>query len=208
MFDSSLPPIDPNSITCPQFSSFNDHLTENGCQRFKLEAEQLYAYITYATSQPEKQKKSFEYLSIMMYLGGSCLLKSEEEKTALNEITSLKEDLYGGVISYSDPHFEDHLHQIIQRITDENPRAKLLSLSMELEYVLLLHVPQGIFPLDVIECDRLLSPLKAKVYDKNYSALHLTNLSKNIAIIKEKLQQYPEERNHHLNLLEDTLRTC
>lgn len=210
MFDPSISqnnPIDPSRATSPHFSSLHSHSKQSNSSVFKNEAEQLYAYITYVTNAPEKQKKSFEYLTIMMYLGGSCLLSNKEEELALREISNLKEDLYGGVVSYADPHFEDHLLQIIQKITDNNPRAKLLSQAMELEFLLVLHAPNGIYPLDDKECDRVLNPLRAKVYDASFSSLHLVNLSKNIAGIKEKLLKFPNERNHHLNLLEDLFRS-
>lgn len=210
MFDPYLPPnnpIDPSRATSPTFHSLHNHSESVYSQALKREAEQLFAYITYVTAYPEKQKKCFEYLSIMMYLGGSCLLKPEEEELALQGISSLKEDLYGGVLSYAAPHFEDHLHQMVQRMTDNNPRAKLLSLSMELEYLLTLHVPSGLDPIDDRDCERLLSPLKAKIYDNKYSSLHLTSLSKNLLEIKEKLLSSPEERNHHLNLLEDLFKS-
>lgn len=201
------PFIDPNRATSPNFSSLSSFLGASDSQALKNEAEQLYAYLTYVSQEPNKQKKCFEYLSIMMYLGGSCLLTLEQEQTALREIGSLKEDLYGGVISHAAKDFQAHLEQIIQRITEENPRARLLTLSIELEFLLLLHVPEGSSPIDTKDCEILLNPLKAKIYDKDYSSLHLINLGKQIQSIKDCLLDSPGMRNHHLEKLEQVFRS-
>jgi len=201
------PSINPKNGTSPSFSSLNPFCNAESSHALKKEAEQLYAYLTYVSLEPNKQKKCFEALTIMMYLGGSCLLKPEEEKRALAEIATLKDDLYGGVISYAAVDFQAHLQQIIQRIVEDNPRAKLLTLSMELEYLLVLHVPQGYDPIDSKDCERLLNPLRAKVYDEGFSNLHMVNLGKQIQSIKESLAEAPDMRNHHLERLEQSFKS-
>ena len=201
------PSIDPNRATSPTFSSLNPFCNMGNAHVLKKEAEQLYAYLTYVSLEPNKQKKCFEYLTIMMDLGGSCLLKQEEEQRALKEIEMLKDDLYGGVISYAALDFQAHLQQIIQRMVEDNPRAKLLTLSMELEYLLVLHAPEGSVPLNTNDCERLLNPLRAKIYDMGYSNLHLINLGKQIQSIKESLISSPDKLNHHLERLEQAFRS-
>jgi len=204
-FDPNLNPIDPMLGLGPRH--FSPKQGNELSRDLKDEAEHLYANIAFHSALPFEQKKSFEYLSTIMVLAESDLLKEAEIENAYRDIIDLKEALYGGEISYSDPNFKDHLQQIVQKATVENPRAKLLSLSMELEHLLVLHVPDQSFAIDKGECKRLLLPIREKTYDPALSSLHLTQLFKQIEEIKDKLTSFPEDRHLHLGLLADILST-
>jgi|GEM_PF-5536524 len=201
---SELNGPDPETATNPRYSSLNrNYYSGSVSQELKNEAEQLYAYVTYSTSSPYKQKKSFEYLSIIMMLAQSDILTEEELNKAYKEVIEIKEALYGGEICFANRHFEDLLHQILQRMTDDNPRAKLLMLNMELEYLLLLHVPENGHPIEEADCHKLLAPVKLLAFDPEMTSLHLLTLSKQLIEVKERLIERPDERHLHLSYLEN-----
>lgn len=204
-FDTNLNPIDPQLGLGPRY--FTPNKGGKLSRELKDEAEHLYAHIAFHSALPFEQKKSFEYLSTIMVLADSDLLKETEIERAYRDLLDLKEALYGGEISYSEPNFKDHLQQIMQKATDENPRAKLFALSMELEYLLVLHVPEESFAINEDECKRLLLPIREKSYDFTLSSLHLTQLFKQIEEIKDKMILFPKERHSHLGILENILVT-
>lgn len=205
MVDPSHDPLRPHHIghISPNINSLSDSnsiLKEN--EELKNQAEQLHAFIGYSAHFPKNHQKTFQALSIIMCLAESNLLTLHEQKRAITEISSIKDSLYAGEITISMPHFHDNLQRVLLHIQDHNPKAKVFSLALEIEYLLTIHVPNDLPSIGEKECEKLLKPFKTLIFDPNIPSFYLLTIAKNLEQTKDAIITNPNNRSLYLDYLE------
>lgn len=102
----------------------------------------FYAWYLSYDHHPSKHHRVFELLSILMQIAklsfeGAALLSLEEEKRTLKELYELSDSLSNGKLKNQD--LFKSLDKIITELTNNNSKAKLITLLMKLEYKVCIH---------------------------------------------------------------------
>ena len=111
-------------------------------ERLFEETSQFYQeYLSWVTF-PSGHARSFECLSQMMRIAqtskeGGGYFSSTQETSVLDSLRSLKEGI--NIRTISNDEIQPKLLQILQDLTDANPKALLVSQTTELEYLLCVH---------------------------------------------------------------------
>ena len=111
-------------------------------ERLFEETSQFYEWYLSWDASPSEHARSFECLSQIMRIAqtskeGGGFLSSTQETSALNSLSSLKDDISNGYIRINE--IQTSLLQILQNLTDANPKARLVSQTTKLEYLLCVH---------------------------------------------------------------------
>jgi len=164
-----------------------------GAQLFEQTSQFFAWYLTW-DSAPADHARSFEYLSQIMQIArvskeGGNFLSSMQEKKALDSLSSLQEDLFNGNIRH--PDIQESLMHILHSLTDSNPKAKLISHTTELEYLLCIH-PSGNQPSDATErYQQTLSYIISKV-TPNMLDVHAHAIAQGLSKILDNPQAIPD----------------
>ncbi|GAB4184486.1 MAG: hypothetical protein Tsb0015_00470 [Simkaniaceae bacterium] len=115
----------------PSGSSFGNKLFEN--------VSHFYAWYLSWDSKPSNHTETFELLSRIMRIAqvskeGGNFLSSFQEKDALEAFSDLSDDLSYGKLE--NPEINDRLNKILAHLTDNNPKAKVVSYITSLEYLI------------------------------------------------------------------------
>ena len=105
---------------------------------------QFYAWYLSWERTPTDHKETFSLLSTIMQvakisLAGGLYLDNDGEKEALSKLQDLGDQLING--SFPPHEISETIDSILNSLTDNNPKAKLIAKSTLLEYKMLIHNP-------------------------------------------------------------------
>lgn len=106
-------------------------------QKLFEQASELYAWYGSWDKSPCDHTATYEHLSTIMLLAkmhieGGNYLRAHEEEKAFSDLLQLCHELYLG--SKTDKHLPESLESIIDILTEENARAKLVAITIKLDY--------------------------------------------------------------------------
>ncbi len=107
-----------------------------------LIAEELYFWIMRSTAEPKLHAETFQLLSQIMRIAqisitGANYLSKEVESNSFNALSNVKEQVQDGKIQLSA--LPPIIHQILQRLIYDNPKAQLIAHATEIEYIFCIH---------------------------------------------------------------------
>ena len=108
-------------------------------QRLFDQISEFYAWYLSWDISPKVHAKTFEFLSRIMRIAQVSkdwghFLSDEEEQKALKLLSSLREELFDGLCRQQE--IPQTLLNILQLLTNSNPKARLVARTNELEYIL------------------------------------------------------------------------
>ncbi len=165
-------------------------------RQIKASAEDLHTFLFQSSVNIASLEKSFLSLAILMQMGECHILSKNEEKKAVEEILSIRERLDGGALKAI--HAADALIDIIQHINEENPKARIVTIIVELEHILCVSKKRTVSSDEFIA---VLSPF-FRLLEKSLSSIESTIIYKDLEKIKQFIEHNTSKGHQALQELE------
>ncbi len=168
-------------------SYFDPHDLPNG--ELKRAAESLHKMLTYRAFDVKKLENSLFYLATIMHVAENHILSREEERTFYEELKALEEEFHGGALLLSS--IENTLKELVYHLCDNNAKAKIIYLLVELEHFLCIGCPKELeIPLEIFQ--KMAAPY-FELMQKPLSTIETRKIHKNLEDIATFLRKEPHK---------------
>ncbi len=151
-------------------------------QELTQHAIELSNTIGYATQNPQNYESTFLNLAILMHLEEKGILSDSEEKKTIEKINHLKECLHDASLKIKD--VSEIIQKIVEDIQYHNPKAKIVSLLIELENLIAINPLNGHDPKSIEEFQNHVAPL-FMLLENSLSSIQIIAIHQELKEIKE-----------------------
>ncbi len=170
-----------------EYTYFDPHDLPNG--ELKRAAESFHKMLTYRASDVKKLDGSLFYLAAIMHIAENHVLSKKEEYTFLEELKSLEEEFHSGALPLSS--VEKTLKDLLYHLCDNNQKAKIIFLLVELEHFLCVSCPEELeIPLEIFQ--KIADPYFA-LLQKPLTTIEAMKIYKNLEGISSFLKKEPHK---------------
>ena len=157
-------------------------------KELKKEAEDLF--FSLAESCPTQQLKQidpiFKKLATLITIGDSEQLTIDEENELVGALENNRENLGGP--DHKIENLPDQLDKLTSHLNDTNAKAKIIYLLTQIEYLLSKNML-----VSIEQIDNIINPIKKELKKINVSAFEAQKVVKELELIKQLIEETPEE---------------